>query len=266
MMADTTAQSTLPFTPINIGVFEVKGMAVDTMRAWLARGLNLPLCAIRAQRSAGVKLLFCATNPPAIFKGIGSIVINPIKSHAFRRLSHIGQKVVEFQPTLADSDAAPPVVRPTLMGRLGTALDHLPPSLAETRSTTLSPISAITSSGTWNSRGPFGAATTGPFGAATTHAISASEMAHHNHALSTAITNATPDDTCTSSANWLQGNQPSEALVSQVEFFPHKGIVHGEYQIVKHQTSDGNRIAMQLMATKTPGAIFTEYQTANQLP
>lgn len=55
-----------------------------------------------------VGLLF-ARCPTTVFGTVRAIVVNALKSHAWRPFAHIGNKVCKIQPSVANSNAAPAI-------------------------------------------------------------------------------------------------------------------------------------------------------------
>jgi len=76
---------------------------------------------------AAVAQLFFRCHPFAVAGFIAFAVIDAVDPHPFRRLAHIGKKVIEYEPAFTDSNAATAVMSIVSVVGVETAvLDGLP--------------------------------------------------------------------------------------------------------------------------------------------
>lgn len=73
-----------------------------------------------------LRFLIC---PSAIGRGIGSVIVNPVKAGILRRITHIFEEIGErFSPTIANLNSTLPVVSVGWIARVGAAIAHPRPS------------------------------------------------------------------------------------------------------------------------------------------
>lgn len=75
-----------------------------------------------------VSLLF-SRRPPAIVWRVWPVIIDAVDGEFKWSWPHIGQKVLERQPSITDDYSTPAVVKELWMARIGAAVFHLCPSM-----------------------------------------------------------------------------------------------------------------------------------------
>lgn len=78
-----------------------------------------------AMIGALVAVLSLASDPRAVIRAVALIVVDPLNSHAWRALAHVGQEVREgVAPPVAHSDSAGAIVRKRFAVRVLTPINH----------------------------------------------------------------------------------------------------------------------------------------------
>lgn len=102
-------------TGADVGVHLIKRMSVRAVRF----GCRLP--------STLVIRLLCPCGPTAVARLVVAVVVNSIEAQSCWFLSHVGKKVLEFQPSFTNRDPSSAVMLPRLSPRITTAAQHRRP-------------------------------------------------------------------------------------------------------------------------------------------
>ena len=95
---------------------------------------------------ASIKRLFSRGCPVAVVGIVTLVIVRPFKCQSDWFFSHIGKKLLEPEPLLADLNSSTSVVRPPWIARIGTPLDHhAPRAIGGTSFTSL--VASVTVSG-----------------------------------------------------------------------------------------------------------------------
>lgn len=78
---------------------------------------------------AHIPHLFCFGSPPTVVRRVWAIVVLPVECLPWRRLPHIGEKVLEITPAVADGDPSSSITPKGNVGRVLATLDQFPPSI-----------------------------------------------------------------------------------------------------------------------------------------
>lgn len=104
----------------------VRAVYLDPFAQRLANSVQV-LNAIRAL----VAVLFFVRSPFAIFWRVWAVIVDAVKSMPVRRVSHVGKEILKAAmrifPSLANSDAARPVISVTRLLRLKAPSPHINP-------------------------------------------------------------------------------------------------------------------------------------------